>query len=90
LGADYYLLNDSFKASAQVYDFNAVNDIRGTRPHAKVTARYTFLKHLDLYGGYDNFLNDKADNAYVGLGVRFFDDDLKTLIMSQSLGSMAK
>jgi phospholipid/cholesterol/gamma-HCH transport system substrate-binding protein len=90
LGADYYLLNDSFKASAQVYDFNAVNDIRGTRPHAKVTARYTFLKHLDLYGGYDNFLNDKTDNAYVGLGVRFFDDDLKTLIMSQSLGSMAK
>ena len=90
LGADYFLLNDSFKASAQIHDFNAVYDIRGTRPHAKISARYTFLKHLDLYGGYDNFLNDKADNAYVGLGVRFFDDDLKTLIMSQSLGSMAK
>jgi phospholipid/cholesterol/gamma-HCH transport system substrate-binding protein len=90
LGADYYFLNDKLKTSAQVHDFNAVYDIRGTKPHAKVSARYTFLKHLDLYGGYDNFLNKDADNAYVGLGVRFFDDDLKTLIMSQSLGSMAK
>ena len=89
-GVDYYLLNDQFKASAQIHDFNAQYDIRGDKPHAKVSARYTFLKHLDLYGGYDNFLNEEADNAFVGLGFRFFDDDLKTLIMSQSLGSMAK
>ncbi|MCH9812405.1 MAG: MlaD family protein [Epsilonproteobacteria bacterium] len=89
-GVDYYLLDDTFKASAQVHDFNAVNDVRGNSPHAKVSARYTLLKHLDLYGGYDNFLNEKADNAFVGIGVRFFDDDLKKLIMSQSLGSFAR
>ena len=89
-GMDYYLLDDKFRASAQVYDFNAENDIRGENPHAKIGARYTFLKHLDLYGGYDNFLNKDSDNAYLGLGFRFFDDDLKTLIMSQSLGSMSK
>jgi phospholipid/cholesterol/gamma-HCH transport system substrate-binding protein len=88
-GVDYYALDDKFKASAQVHDFNAVYDKRGTSPHAKISARYTFLKHVDLYGGYDNFLNKEADNAFIGLGVRFFDDDLKTLIMSQSLGSMA-
>jgi phospholipid/cholesterol/gamma-HCH transport system substrate-binding protein len=89
-GADYYLLNDKFKASAQIHDFNAQYDIRGENPHAKLSARYTFLKHLDLYGGYDNFLNKETDNAFIGLGFRFFDNDLKTLIMSQSLGSMAK
>ncbi len=88
-GADYYLLNDKFKASAQIHDFNAQYDVRGENPHAKLSARYTFLKHIDFYGGYDNFLNEKADNAFIGLGFRFFDDDLKTLIMSQSLGSMA-
>jgi phospholipid/cholesterol/gamma-HCH transport system substrate-binding protein len=89
-GVDYFMLDDKFKASAQIHDFNAQYDIRGENPHAKVAARYTLLKHVDFYGGYDNFLNDEADNAYVGLGFRFFDDDLKTLIMSQSLGSMAK
>ena len=89
-GLDYYFLDDRLKTSAQIYDFNAVYDLRGESPHAKVSARYTFLKHLDFYGGYDNFLNEKADNFFMGVGIRFFDDDLKTLIMSQSLGSMAK
>lgn len=89
-GMDFYLFNDTLKTSTQIHDFNAAYDVRGTSPHAKISARYTFLKHLDIYGGYDNFLNEDADNAFVGVGVRFFDDDLKTLIMSQSLGSMAR
>ncbi len=89
-GADLYLFNDKLEASAEVFDFNAQNDVRGTSPHAKISARYNFLKHLDLYGGYDNFLNAKAKNAFVGVGIRFYDDDLKKLIMSQSLGAYAK
>ncbi len=89
-GMDYYMLNDKLTASAEVFDFNAENDVRGSNPHAKVSARYNFLKHLDFYGGYDNFLNDKAKNAFVGVGIRFYDEDLKKLIMSQSLGAYAK
>ncbi len=88
-GVDYYMFNDDFKASAQIHDFNAEYDVRGDKAHAKVSARYTFLKHLDIYGGYDNFLNDETKNAFVGVGIRFYDDDLKKLIMSQSLGSFA-
>jgi len=89
-GADYHVFDDNLKFSAEVFDFNAQNDARGEKAHAKVSARYSFLKHIDIYGGYDNFLNKKSDNAFVGVGLHFFDDDLKTLIMSQSLGSMAK
>ncbi len=89
-GLDYYLLNDALKTSAEVFDFNAEKDIRGTKPHTKLSARYTLLKHLDLYGGVDNFLNKDASNIFLGLGVNFYDDDLKTLIMSQSLGSFAR
>ncbi len=89
-GMDYYMLNDSLKASAEVFDFNAENDVRGDSVHAKVGARYTLLKHLDVFGGADNFLNKDATNLYLGLGVRFYDDDLKTLITSQALlGSLA-
>jgi len=89
-GIDYLMLDDKLEASAEVFDFGAQNDVRGTNAHAKVSARYNFLKHLDLYGGYDNFLNEKAKNAFVGVGIRFLDDDLKKLIMSQSLGAYAK
>ncbi len=88
-GLDYYMLNDQLQASAEVFDFNAENDVRGSSPHAKIGLRYNYLKHLDFYGGYDNFLNEKAKNAYIGVGIRFFDDDLKKLIMSQSLGAYA-
>ncbi len=89
-GMDYYMLDDTLQASAEVFDFNAQNDIRGDKPHAKISARYNFLKHVDLYGGYDNFLNKRTKNAFVGVGIRFMDDDLKKLILSQNLGSYAK
>jgi len=87
-GFDYYMLHNTLKTSADLFDLNAENDVRGENPHAKLSARYTFLKHLDFYGGVDNFLNTDATNAFLGLGVRFYDDDLKTLIVSQGLGSM--
>ena len=90
VGADYHLFDDSFKLSTEVFDFNAQNDVRGLRAHAKISARYSFLKHIDIYGGYDNFLNKESDNTFIGVGLHFFDNDLKTLIMSQSLSSMAK
>ena len=89
-GADYYMFNDRLKLSSEIYDFNAKNDVRGERAHAKISGRVTFLKHIDVYGGYDNFLNKKADNAFVGVGFHFYDDDLKTLIMSQGVGSSIK
>ena len=89
-GADYYLLNDNLKLSVEVFDFNAQNDVRGDNAHAKVSGRWTFLKHLDIYAGYDNFLNKESENAFIGVGFHFLDDDLKRLIMSQSVGSMAK
>jgi phospholipid/cholesterol/gamma-HCH transport system substrate-binding protein len=89
-GVDYYMFNDKLKTSAELFDMNAQNDVRGEDAHAKVMARYTFLKHLDLYGGVDNFLNEDATNSFVGLGVRFYDDDLKTLIISQGLGALAQ
>ena len=89
-GVDYYMFDDRFKLSSEVFDFNAKNDVRGDRAHAKISGRFTILKHIDFYGGYDNFLNKKADNAFVGVGFHFLDDDLKRLIMSQSVGSMAK
>jgi phospholipid/cholesterol/gamma-HCH transport system substrate-binding protein len=89
-GVDYYLFNDLFQTSFELFDMNAQNDVRGEEAHAKVSARWTFLKHLDLYGGVDNFLNSDATNSFIGLGVRFYDDDLKTLIISQGLSGLAK
>lgn len=78
-GVDHFMKHDKIKLSAEAFDWNAVNDIRGNSPHLKAQASYKMLKHLELYTGWDNFINAKAQNFYFGLGLRFIDNDLKYL-----------
>lgn len=77
VGVDYFMNHDRLKFSGEMFDFNAINDTRGERAHMKAQVRYQMLKHLELYGGWDNFLNSKAQNAFFGLGMRFIDNDIK-------------
>lgn len=77
IGFDYFMNHDRLKFSAEVFDFNAVNDIRSERAHLKAQLRYQMLKHLELYGGWDNFLNPQSQNLFLGLGLRFIDNDIK-------------
>lgn len=77
VGIDYFTKHDRLKLSAEAFDFNAMNDVRGDRVHLKAQLRYQMLKHLELYGGWDNFLNSKSQNLFLGLGLRFIDNDIK-------------
>jgi len=80
LGADYFLDKDRIKLSADIYDFNSVNDIRGDKPNLSLRATYLYLKHLQFIAGVDNVLNTDARTFFLGLGVKFIDNDLKTII----------
>jgi len=80
LGMDYYMYHDKFKISGEIYDFNAVNDVRGTSPHLNFKGTYTYLKHIQFIGGVENILNSKARTFFLGVGVKFKDNDLKTIL----------
>jgi len=80
LGADYFLDKDKIKLTGEIYDFNGVNDIRGDKPHMNFRATYLYLKHLEFIAGVDNILNTDARTFFLGLGVKFIDNDLKTVI----------
>ncbi|WP_024788069.1 MULTISPECIES: MlaD family protein [unclassified Lebetimonas] len=80
IGADYFLDHDKVILSSEIYDFNAVNDIRGTNPHLNLAAKYIYLKHLEFLGGFENILNSRAASLFLGLGIRFRDNDLKSII----------
>ncbi len=82
IGVDYFANNNRFKASLDLFDFNAVNDVRGENLHAKVMLRYRFLKHLEVYGGWDNFMNSQSQNIFFGVGIKFIDNNLKYLLGS--------
>ncbi len=82
VGVDYFANKDKLKASLELYDFGAQNDVRGDKAHAKASVRYRMLKHIDVIAGFDNFLNKKAANVFGGVGVTFVDDDLKYIVGS--------
>ncbi len=90
LGADYYFLHDKLRASVDIFDFNAENDVRGSNAHLKTALRYTMLKHIDTYIGVDNILNKRARTFFLGFGVHFIDNDLKLLLGSSNVGSFVK
>jgi phospholipid/cholesterol/gamma-HCH transport system substrate-binding protein len=77
VGVDYYTKHDRLKISGEAFDFNALNDHRSDRAHLKAQLRYQMLKHLEVYGGWDNFLNSRSQNVFLGLGLRFIDNDIK-------------
>ncbi|CAA6819835.1 MAG: Unknown protein [uncultured Sulfurovum sp.] len=79
-GVDYFALNDTLKLSAEVNDFNAVNDIRGTNPNVTATVRYQFFKHINAYIAGNNLMNSSANSVSAGLGISFVDNDLKNLL----------
>ncbi len=79
-GVDYFALNDTLKVSANMFDFNAVNDIRGNNLNLTTTMRYQFFKHINAYVSANNILNSKANSMSAGLGVSFVDNDLKNLL----------
>ena len=81
-GVDYFTMKDNMKVTFEAYDFNAENDLRDDSMHMKLGIRYRFLKHLEMYTGWDNFLNSKADNFYLGFGASFTEDSLKYLLGS--------
>lgn len=75
-GLDYMALNDNLKLSFEAFDF-----AEDRRAHLKSAAEYRFFKHLYLSAGWDDFVSNQGNNSpYVGLSIRFEDDDLKYLM----------
>ena len=56
--------------------------IEARRPRMKALALFEPLKHVYLHGGIDDFLNQGTTDYFVGAGVRFNDEDIKTLLMT--------
>jgi phospholipid/cholesterol/gamma-HCH transport system substrate-binding protein len=81
IGADYYAFDDRFKFSLDSWNYNS-KEPGNENTHVKATASYGLNKVLYVDAGYDNFLNTKRKSAFVGLGLRFDDEDLKYLLGS--------
>jgi phospholipid/cholesterol/gamma-HCH transport system substrate-binding protein len=61
--------------------FEAFDFDPDSNPHLKAYVDYSFLNHLFLTAGMDDFISkDGNESFFVGGGIRFMDDDLKYLL----------
>lgn len=76
VGGDLFLLENRLRLTAEAWDFTR----GGLNPHAKVFASYSPLRWLELFGGWDDFLNQERDSVFLGAGLRWEADELKYIV----------
>ena len=84
IGVDYYAIDDKVKFSLEAFDFNS-HEVHSERAHMKATVNYYLNKFLYVNAGYDNFLNAYRDRYFLGIGLRFSDEDIKYYLGSVPL-----
>ena len=76
VATDYYLFEDSLVFSMEIFDFDPDEN-----PHLKFKAEYTPFQYIYLTGGYDDFISSEDEESFfLGAGLSFSDEDIKTLI----------
>jgi phospholipid/cholesterol/gamma-HCH transport system substrate-binding protein len=81
VGADYFVFDDRIKFSVDSWNYNS-KEPGNENAHVKATVGVGLGKTVFVNAGYDNVLNSKRASGFVGLGLRFDDDDLKYLLGS--------
>jgi phospholipid/cholesterol/gamma-HCH transport system substrate-binding protein len=74
VGLDLHALHDRVELSTDIYHFG-----EDVYPRLKVVVAMEFLRHLYIIGGINDSLNDSRD-YFIGMMVRFNDEDLKTIL----------
>lgn len=80
-GADWFAFEDRVKFSLDAWNFNS-KEPHNERAHMKAAATWNLNKLVFVNGGVDNILNVDRRHGFVGVGLRFDDEDMKYLLGS--------
>jgi phospholipid/cholesterol/gamma-HCH transport system substrate-binding protein len=75
IGLITHLFDDRFELQQDLFGFG-----EQLIPRWRVAFTYEFIKRLWLIGGVDNLLTRERRDYYVGLNLRFTDEDLKSVL----------
>lgn len=75
LGLDFDLLDDALNFKFDIFEFG-----RDQYPRLRALASWEFMNHIFVSAGIDDMLNASSRDWFVGLGVRFVDDDIKGVL----------
>jgi phospholipid/cholesterol/gamma-HCH transport system substrate-binding protein len=82
---DYGFRDDRVRMSLEAFDFSRLDDLD---PHFRLFGEWRVHPNIYLLGGVDDFLVDDLRSLFLGVGVRWNDDDLKYLLGSLPKGSL--
>jgi phospholipid/cholesterol/gamma-HCH transport system substrate-binding protein len=86
LGLDLHLLQNRFEVSNDLFGFG-----EEIQPRYRVWIGYEFIHRLWLLGGVDHLFLPNRRDYFLGLQLRFTDEDLKTILpFSGSAGAVTK
>ncbi|MBV9945386.1 MAG: hypothetical protein JOZ69_00890 [Myxococcales bacterium] len=75
VGVDLHLLQDRFEIQNDLFGFS-----ESVQPRYRLSVSYEFVKHLWLLGGVDRAFDPNLRDYFLGLQLRFTDEDLKTVL----------
>ena len=75
IGLDFHLLDDRLELRQDLFGFGET-----LTPRWRVSLGYEFIRKLWLLGGVDDILNSDRRDYFIGLQLRFNDQDLKTVL----------
>ncbi len=76
MGGDYFFNTDKGKIAVDVWDFQK-NEENAKTVHLKAGVSYFLFRNLFLSAGGDNLMSKRYRGGYVGMGVRFEEQDFK-------------
>ncbi len=85
-GLDYYFFHDNLKLTTELFDWSR----EGNSAHLKVGLQFKMLNYFYVTAGGDDLLSKPQGDFirpsfYAGIGLRFTDEDLKTLLVLRSV-----
>ncbi|HKQ68692.1 MAG TPA: MlaD family protein [Polyangiaceae bacterium] len=75
VGLDTHLLKDRFEIRQDLFGFG-----EELQPRWRIALGYEFIQHLWMLAGVDEIFNRDRRDYFVGLQLRFNDDDLKAML----------
>ena len=78
IGVDYYFFHDHLTLSMEAFDFDPDRNF-----HLKFKADYTPFNYIYITSGLDDFISDEGNKSFfIGAGINFSDEDIKTILSS--------
>lgn len=77
VGIDQYFLKDRLQLTAEAFDFSKFRTDQG---HIRLFGQWNLDKNLYVSAGVDEVLNSKVRSVFLGGGIRWKDEDIRSLL----------